>query len=51
MRNDPPDAPFMVEARRDLISKSFGCFTFNPIYLFDVSVPETHPRRFWRDRG
>ena len=38
MRNDPPYAPFMVEERRDLISKSFGCFIFNPVNLFDVAA-------------
>jgi len=38
MRNDPPYAPFMVEARRDLVSKSFGCFIFNPVNMFDVAA-------------
>ena len=37
MRNDPPWAPFINAARRDLISRSFGCFAFHPVYLLDVA--------------
>lgn len=38
MRNDPPWAPFMNGARRDLVSKSLGCFVLNPVYLLDVAA-------------
>lgn len=38
MRNDPPYAPFMNEARRDFISKSFGCYIFHPVFLLDVAA-------------
>jgi peptide/nickel transport system substrate-binding protein len=31
MRKDPPWAPFMNEARRDFVSKSFGCYVFQPV--------------------
>jgi ABC-type oligopeptide transport system substrate-binding subunit len=30
MRNDPPWAPFMNNVRRDFVSKSFGCYVFQP---------------------
>jgi peptide/nickel transport system substrate-binding protein len=32
MRNDPPVAPFMELAARNFVSKSFGCFVFQPVY-------------------
>jgi peptide/nickel transport system substrate-binding protein len=38
MRNDPPYAPFMNETRRDFISKSLGCYVFNPVFFFDVAA-------------
>jgi len=38
MRADPPYAPFMNEARRDFVSKSLGCYTFNPVLFFDVAA-------------
>ena len=31
MRNDPPWAPFMNGASRIFVSKSFGCFVFQPV--------------------
>ena len=31
MRNDPPFAPFMELAARDFVSKSFGCYVFQPV--------------------
>jgi len=30
MRNDPPWAPFMNGTQRDFVSKSFGCYVFQP---------------------
>jgi hypothetical protein len=30
MRDDPPVAPVMSEARVDFVSRSFGCFVFQP---------------------
>jgi len=38
MRNDPPYAPFMNEARRDFVSKSLGCYIFNPVIFLDVAA-------------
>jgi ABC-type transport system substrate-binding protein len=38
MRNDPPYAPFMNEARRDFVSKSLGCYIFNPVFFLDVAA-------------
>jgi ABC-type transport system substrate-binding protein len=38
MRNDPPLAPFMNEARRDFVSRSLGCYTFNPVVYLDVAA-------------
>jgi len=34
MRNDPPWAPFMNGASRILVSKSLGCFVFQPVIGF-----------------
>lgn len=31
MRDDPPWAPVMTEARSDFVPKSFGCFLFQPV--------------------
>jgi peptide/nickel transport system substrate-binding protein/oligopeptide transport system substrate-binding protein len=31
MRNDPPWAPIVNLARRDFVSKSFGCYVFHPV--------------------
>jgi ABC-type transport system substrate-binding protein len=38
MRDDPPWAPFMNAARRDFVSKSFGCYILHPVFLLDVSA-------------
>lgn len=38
MRNDPPWAPFENDTRRDFISKSLGCYVFQPVYLLDVAA-------------
>ena len=38
MRDDPPWAPFMNGARRDLVSKSLGCYVLNPVFLLDVAA-------------
>jgi peptide/nickel transport system substrate-binding protein len=32
MRNDPPWAPVTNFARRDFVSKSFGCYVFQPVF-------------------
>jgi peptide/nickel transport system substrate-binding protein len=31
MRTDPPWAPFLNAAKRDFVSKSFGCYIFQPV--------------------
>jgi hypothetical protein len=31
MRDDPPLAPVMADARTDFVSRSFGCFLFQPV--------------------
>jgi hypothetical protein len=31
MRDDPPWAPFLNGARADFVSKSFGCYVFQPV--------------------
>src|SRR6266545_4750539 len=39
MRNDPPWAPFMNGAQRDFVSKSFGCYLFQPVIGdFDIAA-------------
>jgi ABC-type oligopeptide transport system substrate-binding subunit len=39
MRDDPPWAPVMTGAQRDFVSKSFGCYLFQPIAgHFDLGV-------------
>jgi ABC-type transport system substrate-binding protein len=39
MRNDPPWAPFLNGTRGDFVSKSFGCYVFQPaIAMFDLSA-------------
>lgn len=39
MRDDPPWAPVMNGAQRDFVSKSFGCYLFQPIMgHFDLGV-------------
>jgi hypothetical protein len=38
MRKDPPWAPFENDSRRDLISKSLGCYVCQPVYLLDVAA-------------
>ena len=37
-RNDPPYAMFLNGARRDFISRSFGCFVPHPVYYLDVAA-------------
>ena len=32
MRNDPPWAPFDNHAALDFISKSFGCYLYDPVH-------------------
>jgi len=31
MRDDPPLAPVMTFASQDFVSKSFGCYVFQPV--------------------
>ena len=38
MRDDPPWAPFMTAAGRDFVSKSVGCYVFNPVFGFDLAA-------------
>jgi ABC-type transport system substrate-binding protein len=38
MRDDPPWAPYTNPARRDFVSRSFGCYFFHPVYLLDVAA-------------
>jgi ABC-type transport system substrate-binding protein len=39
MRNDPPWAPFMTGAQRDFVSRSFGCYVFQPVVgHFDIGA-------------
>jgi oligopeptide transport system substrate-binding protein len=38
MRNDPPWASFMNEARRDFVSRNLGCYVFNPVYDLDLAA-------------
>jgi oligopeptide transport system substrate-binding protein len=38
MRNDPPWVAFENGTRRDFISKSLGCYVFQPVYLLDVAA-------------
>jgi len=38
MQDDPPWAPVMYGARRDFVSKSFGCYVFHPVYSLDVAA-------------
>ena len=38
MREDPPWAPFENEAHHDFVSKSFGCFVFQPVYFVDLAA-------------
>jgi hypothetical protein len=32
MRDDPPWAPIMAKAASVFVSRSFGCFVFQPVY-------------------
>jgi ABC-type oligopeptide transport system substrate-binding subunit len=32
MRKDPPWAPIVTSYRRDFVSKSFGCYVFQPVF-------------------
>ena len=36
MRDDPPWAPFENAVQSDLVSRSFGCYLFNPVFLLDL---------------
>jgi hypothetical protein len=36
MRDDPPWAPFMNFALSDFVSKSFGCYVYNPVFALDI---------------
>ena len=38
MRDDPPWAPFVNVARRDFVSKSFGCYFLHPVYRLDIAA-------------
>jgi peptide/nickel transport system substrate-binding protein len=38
MRNDPPWAPFLNGTSRDFVSRSFGCFVYNPAMGVDVAA-------------
>jgi peptide/nickel transport system substrate-binding protein len=39
MRDDPPWAPFLNGTRADFVSKSFGCYIFQPeIAMFDLAA-------------
>lgn len=38
MRNDPPWAPFLNFVNRDFVSKSFGCYVFNPVFSLDIAA-------------
>jgi ABC-type transport system substrate-binding protein len=38
MRKDPPWAPYTSGVRRDLVSPSFGCYVFNPVYGVDLAA-------------
>jgi len=39
MRDDPPWAPFLNAARADFVSRSFGCFVFQPaIGVMDIAA-------------
>ena len=38
MRDDPPWAPFVNDARRDFVSKSFGCYFLHPVYRLDIAA-------------
>ena len=38
MSNDPPLAPIMNSARRDLVSESFGCYFFHPVVYLDLAA-------------
>jgi hypothetical protein len=38
MREDPPWAPFMTQAGRDLVSASLGCYVYHPVYGFDIAA-------------
>ena len=31
MRNDPPIAPFMNDTERAFVSRSFGCYVYQPV--------------------
>jgi hypothetical protein len=38
MSNDPPWAPIMNSARRDLVSASFGCYFLHPVMFLDLAA-------------
>jgi hypothetical protein len=38
MRHDPPWAPFRNGVLHDFISRSFGCYVFNPAFGLDIAA-------------
>ena len=38
MRTNPPWAPFIHEAHRAFVSRSFGCYLFHPVYTVDLAA-------------
>ena len=38
MRNDPPWAPYFHTTRADFVSRSYGCFLYQPVYGVDFAA-------------
>jgi peptide/nickel transport system substrate-binding protein len=38
MRDDPPFAPIYNGVKRDLVSRSFGCYLYHPVYGLDIAA-------------
>ena len=38
MRDDPPWAPFENAVQSDFVSKSFGCYVYNPVFSLDLAA-------------
>ena len=38
MRNDPPWAPFLNFSDREFVSKSYGCYVFQPVFGVDLAA-------------
>ena len=38
MRDNPPWAPFLHLQSRTFVSKSFGCFLYQPVYGVDIAA-------------